>query len=88
MLAIGVSDYGEAARHLDLAYADHDARDVAAALRNSQSSLYAQVLVSELVNARGDQGGDPRASSPPCATRWRRGSGGDLAVSSSPATAR
>ena len=41
VLAIGVSDYGAAARHLDLAYADHDARDLAAALRSSQSSLYA-----------------------------------------------
>jgi hypothetical protein len=51
VLAIGVSDYGEAARHLELAHAHRDARDLAAALRSSQSSLYAQVLVSELVDA-------------------------------------
>ena len=51
VLAIGVSDYGEAARHLELVLRPPDARDVAAALRNSQSSLYAQVLVSELVDA-------------------------------------
>ncbi len=50
VLAIGVSDYGAAARHLDLAYADQDARDVAAALRDSQGGLYARVLPSVLVN--------------------------------------
>jgi hypothetical protein len=50
VLAIGVSDYGEAARHLDLAYADQDARDIAAALRHSQSSLYAEVRAACLVN--------------------------------------
>ena len=51
VLAIGISDYGEAARHLDLAYADHDARDVAAALRSSQGGLYAEVRATALVNA-------------------------------------
>jgi WD40 repeat protein len=51
VLAIGVSEYGEAAQHLELSYAHQDARDVAAALRYSQSSLYAQVHVSELVDA-------------------------------------
>ena len=50
VLVIGVSDYGGVPK-LDLAYADQDARDVAEALRNSQSSLYAQVLVSVLFNA-------------------------------------
>jgi len=50
VLAIGVSDYGAAARHLDLVHAHRDARDLAAALRSSQSSLYAQVSVSELVD--------------------------------------
>ena len=33
VLAIGISDYGDAARHLDLSYAHRDAHDVAAALR-------------------------------------------------------
>ncbi len=51
VLAIGVSDYGEAARHLDLTYADRDARDVAAALRRSQSGLYAEVRAKVLVDA-------------------------------------
>lgn len=50
VLAIGVSDYGDGARHLDLVHAHRDARDLAAALRTSQGSLYAQVLVSELVD--------------------------------------
>jgi len=49
-LAIGISDYGEAARHLDLAYADRDARDVAAALRHSQNGLHAEVRATSLVN--------------------------------------
>ena len=51
VLAIGVSDYGDTARHLDLAYADHDARDVAAALRDSQGGLYAEVRATALANA-------------------------------------
>ncbi len=51
VLAIGVSDHGPAARNLDLAYADQDARDLSAALRDSQGGLYAQVLASELTNA-------------------------------------
>ncbi len=43
VLAIGISDYGAAERHLDLAYADRDARDIATALCASQSALYAEV---------------------------------------------
>jgi hypothetical protein len=56
VLAIGVSDYGAAARHLELSYAHRDAHDLAAALRNSQSSIYTGgVLVSELVDAEATQ---------------------------------
>ena len=44
VLAIGVSDYGAAAAHLRLHYADRDAEDVARALLDSQKSLYADVL--------------------------------------------
>ena len=50
VLTIGVSDYGEAARHLNLVYADRDAHDVAAALRRSQCGLYAEVRAIVLVN--------------------------------------
>lgn len=79
VLAIGVSDYGDAARHLDLTYADHDARDIAAALRQSQSSLYAQVLVSQLVNGeamKADIIRELRA----VRDAMRSGNGNDLAV--------
>jgi hypothetical protein len=50
VLAIGVSDYGDAARHLDLQFAHFDARDVATALKHSQSNLYAEVLPIQLLN--------------------------------------
>ncbi len=50
VLAIGVSDYGDAAKHLNLAYAEQDARDVAAALSRSQSGLYAEVRATVLVD--------------------------------------
>jgi hypothetical protein len=45
-----VSDYGAAATHLRLEYADDDARDVAAALAATQSGLYAQVNVQTLID--------------------------------------
>jgi hypothetical protein len=35
VLAVGVSDHGDEARHLRLGYADQDARDVASALVNT-----------------------------------------------------
>ena len=51
VLTIGISDYGERARHLRLAFAAKDARDVASALANTQGStrngtagLYTDVL--------------------------------------------
>ena len=43
VLAVGVSDYGEAARHLNLNFADDDARDIAAALTGTPGGLYAEV---------------------------------------------
>ena len=87
VLAIGVSDHGPAARNLDLAYADQDARDVAAALRDSQGGLYAQVLASELANADATRAmilselGSLRDA-------MRRGTARTSPSSSSPATAR
>lgn len=40
---VGVGDYGAAARHLRLEYADDDVTDIANALVNTQSGLYAEV---------------------------------------------
>ena len=51
VLTIGVSDPGDAARSLELAHAHRDALDVAAALRNARSNVYAKVFVSELLDA-------------------------------------
>jgi uncharacterized caspase-like protein len=50
VLAVGVSDYGEQAKHLRLKFADRDAHDVASALVNTQGSLYADVLAQRLRN--------------------------------------
>lgn len=49
VLAIGVSDYGTIA-DLDLRYAHQDALDLAAALKSSQTSLYADVSTVVLTN--------------------------------------
>lgn len=79
VLAIGVSDYGSAARHLNLSHAHRDARDLAAALRNSQGSLYVHVLVSELVDGEAtkalilDELGAIREA-------MRKGGGADLTI--------
>lgn len=43
VLSIGVSDYGDAATHLRLEFADDDARDVASALAGPSGGLYAEV---------------------------------------------
>jgi WD40 repeat protein len=50
VLTVGVSDYGQAATHLRLAFAAADANDVAAALLNTQDSLYAKVHLQRLSN--------------------------------------
>ena len=50
VLAIGISDYGEAASQLRLTYADRDARDVTETLRLSQVVLYTEVRTTCLVN--------------------------------------
>jgi hypothetical protein len=56
LLAIGVSAYREEhAQHLRLRFADADARDVAAALIDSQQSLYAEVRVQILRNEEATQ---------------------------------
>jgi hypothetical protein len=50
VLTVGVSDYGAAATHLKLAFAAADATDVAAALLNTQTGLYAEVRPQRLSN--------------------------------------
>ena len=79
VLAIGVSDYGEAAAHLRLHYADRDARDVANALLSSQTSLYADVMPDPLLNGAATRKGIFEAFA-----RLRRniaqGTGNDLAL--------
>lgn len=79
VLAVGVSDYGPGARHLDLAYAHRDARDIAAALRRSQGSLYTHVHVSELVNSEATKA-DILRELRALRDAMRSGNGSDLAV--------
>ena len=50
VLTVGVSDYGQAATHLRLNFAAADANAVAAALLNTQDSLYATVHAQRLSN--------------------------------------
>jgi WD40 repeat protein len=50
VLTMGVSEYGQAATHLKLNFAAADATDVAAALANTQGSLYAEVKPQRLRN--------------------------------------
>ncbi len=51
VLAVGVGDYNaEHAKHLRLEFADDDANDLAAALLNTQGSLYAKVNPQVLPN--------------------------------------
>jgi Caspase domain len=56
LLAIGVSDYGEAARHLKLNYALKDAEDIANALLSTQTSLYADVIPQVLRDDEATEG--------------------------------
>jgi hypothetical protein len=62
VLAIGVGDYNEKmASHLRLKYADDDAHDVASALLNTQTSLYARVIPQVLRNGEATKSGILRA---------------------------
>lgn len=56
VLTVGVSEYGEAAKHLRLKFADDDAEDVATALINTQKNLYAEVLPQSLRNEEATRG--------------------------------
>ena len=58
VLTIGISDYGDKARNLRLNFADHDARDVASALLNTQGGgLYAEVKPMFLHDGQADKDG-------------------------------
>ena len=62
VVAVGVGDYNpERAKHLRLDYADDDANDLAAALLNTQGSLYAQVNPQVLPNQYATKAGILRA---------------------------
>jgi hypothetical protein len=58
VLTIGIKDYGGKAKDLELEFADHDARDVANALVNTQEGgLYARVIPQFLSNETATKGG-------------------------------
>lgn len=84
LLAIGINDYGEKAKHLHLDYAGKDAQDVAAALVNTQrsefsklGSLYADVLPILIRDADKAEIFEAFAS---LQRNMARGAGQDLAV--------
>jgi Caspase domain len=80
VLTIGVSDYGEKAKDLQLKFADRDAQDVASALVNTQEgSLYAEVKPMFLRDGTADKSGifDALAA---MERNMGNGAGQDLAV--------
>jgi uncharacterized caspase-like protein len=79
VLAIGVSDYGEKAKHLRLQFAHRDAYDVASALLNTQSGLYAEVLPQILENATANKASIMRAFAA-LRQNMAKGGGQDFAV--------
>jgi WD40 repeat protein len=79
VLSVGVSDYGEAATHLRLRFAAQDAHDVAAALANTQTTLYARVLPQYLVDAHATRAGILRGLAT-MREAMATGDGRDLAV--------
>jgi WD40 repeat protein len=80
LLAIGISAYnGDYAKDLRLHYADRDAGDLASAIVNTQSSLYARVNPQVLENKDANKAGIMRALAT-METGMERGTGSDLAV--------
>jgi WD40 repeat protein len=80
LLAIGISAYNEDyANNLRLQYANHDARDLASALANTQGSLYADVKPQVLLDKDANKEGIFRALKTMRAG-MEAGGGGDLAV--------
>jgi uncharacterized caspase-like protein len=80
VLTVGVSDYGQAATHLRLAFAAADANDVAAALLNTQDSLYAKVYLQRLSNQDATRAGILRGLASMRDAMARGEPGRDLAV--------
>jgi WD40 repeat protein len=80
LVAIGISAYNEDyAKSLRLQYADHDARDLATVIANTQGSLYADVKLQVLLDKDANKGGILRALKTMRA-RMEAGAGDDLAV--------
>ena len=79
VLTMGVSDYGEKAQHLRLEFAHKDAHDVASALLNTQSGLYAEVSPMVLANGTADKAGIMEAFAA-MRRNMAKGDGQDLAV--------
>jgi WD40 repeat protein/uncharacterized caspase-like protein len=87
ILTIGISDYGDKAKHLHLAFADKDANDVANALVNTQSGefnkiggLYAEVLPQYLHDSTADKAGIFEAFASMRRNMAKDSTGQDLAV--------
>jgi WD40 repeat protein len=80
LLTIGISLYNEDfAKNLRLHYADRDAHDLASAILNTQTSLYADVKPQRLLNRDANKAGIARALASMRAD-MEKGGGNDLAV--------
>lgn len=79
VLTVGVGEYGDAAKHLRLSFADDDAEDVAAAL-TAQDSLYAGVSVQRLKDHEANRAGILRGLASVRAAMAKNEGGHDLAV--------
>ncbi|HEX8166077.1 MAG TPA: caspase family protein [Beijerinckiaceae bacterium] len=87
VLTVGVSDYGDKAKHLRLEFAHKDAHDVASALVNTQGSifnkrggLYAEVLPIHLEDKMADRAGIAEAFAALQRNMAKNSGGNDLAV--------
>lgn len=80
VLTIGVSEYGDKAPHLRLAFAAADATDVAEVLLTTQASLYANVHPQRLTNQDATRTGIRRGLATMRAAMARVPPGRDLAV--------
>ena len=80
VLTVGISGYGPAATHLKLNFATADATDVAAALLNTQTGLYAEVRPQRLRNEEATRAGILRGLATMRDTMARSELGRDLTV--------
>jgi WD40 repeat protein len=80
VLTVGVSDYGQAARHLNLRFAAADATDMATVLLNTQTGLYAEVRPQRLSNQDATRAGILRGLATMRQAMARSEPGRDLAV--------